>query len=72
MFFSPKPVPKRVSRGVLCLMLIMLGVALFAGFDLMGTVESRGPEVRARSPRRRHAPGQAPGQTKPRYAPTPS
>ena len=48
MFFTPKPVPKRVSRGVLCLMLIMLGVALFAGFDLMGTVELRGPDkVRA-------------------------
>ncbi len=29
--------PERVSSGVVCLMLIMLGVALFAGFDLMGT-----------------------------------
>ena len=44
MFFSPKPVPKRVSGGVVCLMLIMLGVALFAGFDVLGTVESRGPD----------------------------
>jgi hypothetical protein len=43
MFFSPKPVPKRVSSGVVCLMLIMLGVALFAGFDLLGTVESSAP-----------------------------
>ena len=44
MFFTPRPVPKRVSGGVLCLMLIMLGVALFAGFDLLGSVESRGPD----------------------------
>ena len=42
MFFTPKPVPKRVSGGVVCLMLVMLGGALFAGFDLMGSVESRG------------------------------
>lgn len=43
MFFTPRPVPKRVSGGVVCLMLVMLGVALFAGFDLMGTLESSGP-----------------------------
>ena len=48
MFFTPRPVPKRVSGGVVCLMLVMLGVAVFAGFDLMGSVESRGPDkVRA-------------------------
>jgi hypothetical protein len=48
MFFTPKPVPKRVSGGVVCLMLVMLGGALFAGFDLMGSVESQGPDkVRA-------------------------
>ena len=44
MFFTPKPVPKRVIGGVVCLMLVMLGVALFAGFDLMGSVESGGPD----------------------------
>ena len=44
MSFTPRPVPKRVSGGVVCLMLVMLGVALFAGFDLMGSAESRGPD----------------------------
>ena len=44
MFFTPKPVSKRVSGGVVCLMLVMLGVALFAGFDLMGAAGFRAPD----------------------------
>jgi hypothetical protein len=48
MFFTPKPVPKRVSGGFVCLMLVMLGVALFAGFDLLGNVDSSGTPATTR------------------------
>ena len=44
MFFTPKPVPKRVIGGVVCLMLVMLGVASFALVGPLGTAESSGPE----------------------------
>ena len=59
MSFTPKPVPKRVSGGVVCLMLVMLGVALFAGFDLMSSVESRGPDPAGRVVRATNVTGTA-------------